>query len=83
MRREIREEMGLEVIGVADVPSYFVTAHKKERLYLANVFYKTTVKDLNIVPSSECQEVQFFTPAEALKKELFNNVTAFCEQYTL
>lgn len=79
--REIKEEMWLEVTSVADVPSYFVTAHKKERFYLANVFYKTTVQNLNITPSEECQEVQFFTTEEALEKELFNNVIEFCKQY--
>ena len=79
--REIKEEMWLEVTSVADVPSYFVTAHKKERFYLANVFYITTVQDLNITPSEECQEVQFFDAEEALKKELFNNVIEFCKQY--
>jgi 8-oxo-dGTP pyrophosphatase MutT (NUDIX family) len=81
LAREIREEMGLEVTSVADIPSYFVTVHKKERFYFANVFYKTTVKDLNITPSDECEEAQFFTVEEALQKELFNNVIAFCKQY--
>lgn len=75
--------MGLEVTSVSDSPSYFITVNKKERFYLANIFYKTTVKDLNITPSDECQEVRFFTPAEALKMDIFPNVTAFCEQYKI
>jgi len=75
--------MGLEVTSVLDTPSYFVTAHKKERIYLANIFYRTTVKDLDITPSDECQEVQFFTVEEALQKELFNNVIEFCKQYKI
>jgi ADP-ribose pyrophosphatase YjhB (NUDIX family) len=77
------EEMGLEVVSVSDIPSYFLTVHKKERFYFANVFYKTTVKDLNITPSDECQEVQFFTVEEALQKELFNNGIEFCKQYKI
>ncbi len=83
LAREIQEEMGLEVTSVSDSPSYFITVNKKERFYLANIFYKTTVKDLNITPSDECQEVRFFTPAEALKMDIFPNVTAFCEQYKI
>jgi len=83
LTREIKEEMGLEVTSVLDTPSYFVTAHKKERIYLANIFYRTTVKDLDITPSDECQEVQFFTVEEALQKELFNNVIEFCKQYKI
>lgn len=81
LAREIYEEMGLEVTSVSDTPSYFLTVNKKERFYLANIFYKATVKDLNITPSDECQEVQFFTVEEALQKELFNNVIEFCKQY--
>lgn len=81
--REIKEEMGLEVMNVSDAPSYFVTAQHKRGFQIANVFYKTTVKDLNITPSDECQEVQFFTTEEALQKELFNNAIEFCKIYKI
>ncbi len=83
LTREIQEETGLEVVSVSEKPSYFITVHKKERFYIANIFYKTTVRDLNIIPSDECQEVQFFTTEEALQKELFNNVTEFCKLYKI
>jgi hypothetical protein len=75
--------MGLDVTSVSDTPSYFVTAEHRRGFRIANVFYKTTVRDLNIMPSSECQEVQFFTVKEAIQKELFNNVEEFCKQYTM
>ncbi len=81
--REIKEEMWLEVTSIADFPSYFVTAEHKRGFMIANVFYKTTVQDLNITPSDECQEVQFFTVEEASQKELFNNVTEFCKLYKI
>jgi 8-oxo-dGTP pyrophosphatase MutT (NUDIX family) len=70
--REIKEEMWLEVTSIQDYPSFFVT-----------VFYKTTLKDLNITPSDECQEVGFFTTTEAMKLELFPNVIEFCKQYKI
>jgi 8-oxo-dGTP diphosphatase len=83
LAREIQEEMGLEVTSVLDTPSYFVTAEHRRGFQIANILYQTTVEDFNITPSDECQEVQFFTVEEALKKELFNNVTAFCKQYKI
>jgi 8-oxo-dGTP pyrophosphatase MutT (NUDIX family) len=81
--RELREEMGVEMATMEDTPSYFVTAKHRKGFFLANVFYKTTLKNLDITPSDECQEVQFFTPEEALKMELFPNVIEFCKQYKI
>ncbi len=81
--RELQEEMGVEMISMEEYPSYFVTAKHRKWFFLANVFYKTILKNLDITPSDECQEVQFFTPVEAMKLDLFPNVVAFCEQYKI
>lgn len=81
--RELQEEMGVELVSMEQSPSYFVTAKHRKWFFLANLFYKTTLKNLDFTPSEECQEVRFFTTEEALKMELFPNVIAFCHQYTL
>lgn len=79
--REIREEMWLEVLTIADNPSYFFTWH--ENKWRANIIYETTVKNLNFTPSNECLEIGFFTTEEALKLPLFGNVIEFCKQYKI
>lgn len=63
IKRELQEEMWLEVIWIDKNPKYFITAHKPEsktRPWLANVFYEVKVKDLNFRPSDECIEIWFF-----------------------
>lgn len=63
IKRELQEEMWLEVIWIDKNPKYFITAHKPEsktRPWLANVFYEVKVKDLNFRPSDECVEIWFF-----------------------
>lgn len=79
MRREIREEMGLEAVWVADNPSYFLTdlsgLPDKPR---ANVLYEVTVASLDFTPSDECVETRFVTAEEAEKLDLYENVRIFC-----
>jgi hypothetical protein len=63
-------------------PSYFVTSYNPEKdVRLAQPFYETNVKDLNITPSEECQEVRFVTKEEAEKLPIRPNVTAFLKQF--
>lgn len=63
IKREIEEEMWLEVISIDKNPKYFITAHKPEsktRPWLANIFYEVKVKNLNFIQSDECVEIWFF-----------------------
>lgn len=62
LKRELQEEMWLEVIWINKNPKYFITAHKPEsktRPWLANIFYEVKVKDFNFKPSDECVEIWF------------------------
>ncbi|MFA5917699.1 MAG: NUDIX hydrolase [Candidatus Gracilibacteria bacterium] len=63
--RELKEEMGLEVVFINKTPKYFVTANKPEsktRPWIANICYEVKVKDLNYNTSKECVEIGFFSP---------------------
>jgi len=82
LAREIKEEMGLEVISINEQPAYFLTApHRSGRWWICNILYEVKVKDLNFVPSDECVELRFFTKEEALKENLFSNVVEFVKIY--
>src|SRR3989338_9133415 len=61
LRRELKEEMGLEVTNINDRPSYFITAPRGKKEWKSNVIYETKLKDLNFKPSDECVELRFFT----------------------
>ena len=82
LKREIKEEMGLDITFVADTPSYFVTAKRDNREYwLSSILYVTKVKDLNFTPSDECVELRFFNKEEALKENLFSTIVEFVKLY--
>ncbi len=80
--REIQEEMWLDVLEVTNEPTYFVISFNPEKdTRLAQPFYETTLKNLDITPSRECQEVRFVTKEEAEKLPIRPNVTAFLKQF--
>ena len=77
LRREIKEEAGLEVTFVSSTPKYFVTSPRvgtTMTTYIANVIYEIKLKDLDFTPSDECQELRFFSIADMEKADLFPNV---------
>jgi 8-oxo-dGTP diphosphatase len=82
LRREIHEEAGLKVTWVSSTPKYFLTVKRRSSdRFIANVIYEITLKDLNFVPSDECQELKFFTVEEARKERLLPNVQRFVELF--
>ena len=84
LKREIREEMGLETTYISDLPSYFLTVldHEKNE-WIGNVLYLTRLKNLDFTPSGECLEFRFFNCEQALRENLFENVEKFIELYRL
>lgn len=77
LKRELKEEMWLEIININKVPRYFITAHKPEsktRPWIANIIYEVNVKDLNFIASDESIEIWFFNPESAWKLNLLVNV---------
>lgn len=82
LKREIKEETGLEVTQVSSFPKYFVTARRLNHdTFIANIIYEIKLRDLNFVASDECQELRFFNVEEAREKDLFPNVEEFLGVY--
>lgn len=82
LRREIKEEMGLNVTWIANQPSYFLTSPRDVgdghmQHIIANVIYETKLESLDFTPSDECIEVRLVTKEEASELDLFENVQAF------
>ena len=83
LKREIREEMGIEVISIAKSPAYYFTvfdSHTDE--WICNAVYETEIENLNVTLTDECLEYRFFDRQSAGNKPLFDNVTKFIEIYT-
>lgn len=83
IKRELLEEMGLEVTSISDKPECFITAHKessKSRPWIANICYRVDVKDLNFSRSDECVEIGFFDATNLPSiKTIVNVVEVFKE----
>ena len=83
LKREIKEETGLEVTYISSSPIYFITSPRLGYdTYIANVIYEIKLKDLNFKASDECIELRYFTVEEAKKEKLFPNVLNFLKVYS-
>ena len=82
LAREIQEEMGLNIIKVAERPSYFVTEmHVKKGLWKANVVYETELEHLNFTPSEECVNIRFVNKDDLVGLETFPGVKQIAEEF--
>ena len=69
LRREIKEEMGLEATWVAEQPKFVWQARKEgarglEWYYVLLACYEIKLKDTDFTPSEECRAIQFYTKEE-------------------
>ncbi len=77
LKRELFEEMWLEIIKINKDPKYFVTANKpqsKTRPWIANICYEVEVKNFDFNKSDECEEIWFFDFDEMKNLDLLPNV---------
>lgn len=84
IKRELYEEMWINVISVEDNPSYFITVKKDNWVWIANIIYEVQVdanKISNFKPSDECLDVRFFDINEAQNEKLFPNVKEFIRYF--
>ncbi len=86
LRREIKEEMGLEVVEIEPRPLYYL-AKKNENFenntknpFLANVCYAITVKNLDFIPSDECIAIWFFNPETVKSIDAYNSAALIIEE---
>ena len=80
LKREIKEETGLEVTYISPSPKFFITAPRLDATtYTANVIYEIKLKDLDFTPSDECQELRFFSKEDMKQAESFPNVQRLLE----
>lgn len=75
LRREVDEEMGLEVAWIDEKPTYiWTTKHDAGRgmewYWVCTIIFRFDVENLNFTPTQECKEIKFFS-----KKDLQENIS--------
>ncbi len=88
LKREVQEEVGLEVLSMNEHPSYFITVFFEDKnVAIANIIYKAEFSDIaKFTPSDECVEMKYFTVQEVLdapEGEMIINVVNFAKQYKI
>ena len=85
--REINEEMSLEILGVAEKPSYFYTNSKPSKvnpersIWYAYVVYEVSLKDLDFSPSDECVAIDFVDITSLPKENVHLQVINLAEVF--
>lgn len=80
LRRELKEEAGLEVVSVDKNPSYFTVGTTVKGKPKASIIYGVKVRNLDFTPSDECVEIRFFRKEDAMKENLYDSVRSLLEQ---
>jgi hypothetical protein len=70
----MKEEMGLSVLEVASLPSYYLIGKNQSDKWSLNLVFETKVKDLNFTSTDECREVRFISSEEVGSINAFRNV---------
>ncbi len=85
LRRESKEEMGLEIVSMSPTPCYYFTGQfqneKRKGQWYANVVYEVALESLNFRASDECGATQFVSPEEALNLHAFTSVYELARQF--
>jgi ADP-ribose pyrophosphatase YjhB (NUDIX family) len=79
LQREIKEESGLSLAWVDEKPSFVFQAKNPQGEPIINIIIKATLTSHNFTPSSECEEMTYFSPSEMLLLEAFDNVHVFAD----
>ena len=79
-KRELQEEMGLEIAWMKKQPTYvWTTKHGSGKgmdwYWVCSVLFRFDVEDLNFTPTEECKEIRFFS-----KEDLQKNIADLATQ---
>lgn len=82
IKREIQEEMGLEVASVSDTPAYFLARQSRTKdIWVVNVLFETVVKDLHFTPSDECVNIKFVNQFDLEGMNVFPTIKQLAVQF--
>lgn len=83
LRREIKEEMGLEIVAMDKTPSYFFASINPKGQFIVNAVYKISLFNLDFRVSEECISVRFFSVSDIknLQQQMYPNILEFIRHF--
>lgn len=82
LSREIKEEMGLEILEVKNTPCYFTVMKSTiGDYYYSNVFYEVKLSNLNFTPSDACKTIKFVTGEEVVNMNILPGIREFIKHF--
>lgn len=82
LKREIKEEMGLDTTWISQTPCYLLVGQKKkDGIWIANVLFEVKVNNLDFVSSEECIAIKFVSASDVQGMDTFPNVQEFAKMF--
>jgi 8-oxo-dGTP pyrophosphatase MutT (NUDIX family) len=87
LKRELQEEMGLEVLTVSKLPLACIFDVRNDRVtWYGNICYEVIIKNLEFTQSDECMAIRFVNVDDLSGIRVFQNVPKIvreilCENY--
>ena len=83
LRREIKEEMGLEIVSMDKAPSFFFASTNPKGQPIVNAVYKISLTNLNFAASEECMAIRFFSVPDIKKlhQQMYPNILDFIRYF--
>lgn len=80
--REIKEEMGLAVVKIADNPCYFITELSQNgEVWMANILYEAELNDIDFTSSYECMDIKFVNSEDINEMQTFASVATLADMF--
>ncbi|GGF30659.1 NUDIX hydrolase [Echinicola rosea] len=74
IEREMLEEMGIKPSFIAPHPSFFFSFSNPKGLPAANIIYRARISHHHFRPSTECEALRYFHPADIGDVKVYPNI---------
>lgn len=88
LKREVKEEMGLNVTKISEKPVYVFTHRYENNIrnigwyYTLVIAYRIELENLNFTPTEECEEIGFYSKEDLIELDAKKQLAGQANQLT-